>query len=128
MTTRDTIRAALQGIRIFVHDCLTNSHDRACIGNLMSARDECDNALTALDAMDWQPAPEAFFDRPIRGDIVRSTLLWNYVYLQGANGDVWRVWIDIPDMQPCIELVAHNQPLPSPPMQEKPPHKDGRDG
>lgn len=51
---RDAERAreALKSVRMFVQDCLDNSHDRACIGNLMAARDEIDAAIDAAQAQD----------------------------------------------------------------------------
>lgn len=59
-------------------------------------------------ASDWQPN----YDYPRSGlDIVRSTLASNNVYLQGKNGDVYRVWLDGTG-HPLIECVAYNANLP----------------
>jgi hypothetical protein len=45
---------------------------------------------------EWQPKHEW----PNFGmDIVRSTLRDNHVYLQGKNGDVWRVWLEFDGMK-----------------------------
>lgn len=44
--------AALESIRIFMQDCITNSHDRSTLSNLFASRDECDKAIAILDAQE----------------------------------------------------------------------------
>lgn len=57
---------------------------------------------------EWQP-PHAW---PRYGmGIVRSRLLEDHVYLQGKNGDIWRVWLEM-DGLPSIECVERNAALP----------------
>lgn len=52
---------------------------------------------------------------PRRGsDIARATLFDNQVYLQGKNGDIYRVWLGF-DGVPLIECVEYNGALPKEP-------------
>lgn len=51
---RDELADDLRDIRVFVQDCLDRESDRACMGNLMSARDIIDKALATI-AKEKQP-------------------------------------------------------------------------
>lgn len=57
---------------------------------------------------EWQP-PHAWHRYGM--GIVRSRLLEDHVYLQGKNGDIWRVWLEM-EGSPSIECVERNATLP----------------
>lgn len=61
----------------------------------------------------WQPKHE--YGRYGMG-IIRSILLEDHVYLQGKNGDVWRVMLEM-DGSPTIECIECDAALPQPPKE-----------